>query len=95
MAMGKSQKRVRLTCQCGEFYILNTIHDLPSRCTNKRCGATLDTMSVENLWKHQESLITLMGAIGLGRDYRRELAFAMRISKKVASPYSIDVVEIL
>ena len=93
--MLKGQKRVRLTCRCGESYLLNTIHDLPSRCANKRCGATLDTISVENLWKHQESLITLMGVIGLGRDYRRELDFARRISRKVASPYTIDVVETL
>ena len=93
MATRKSQKRVGLTCCCGVSYTLNTIHDLPNRCTNKRCGATLD-MSAENLWKYQESLMTLMGAIGLGRDYRRELDFAKRISKKVASPYTIDIIEI-
>jgi len=94
MATGKSQKRIGLTCQCGESYILNTIHDLPNRCANKRCRATLDTMSVENLWKHQESLITLMGAMGLGRDYRKELDFARRISRKVGSPYTIEIIEV-
>jgi hypothetical protein len=51
-------------------------------------------MGAEQLWKYQESLITLMGALGLGRDYRKELDFARRISRKFASPYTIDVIEI-
>lgn len=36
-----------------------------------------------------------MGTIGSGRDYKGKLDFARRIPKKVASPYSVDVVEIL
>jgi hypothetical protein len=35
-----------------------------------------------------------MGVMGLGRDYWKELDFATRISKKVASPYTIDIIEI-
>lgn len=86
-----SQKRVSLTCKCGESYTLNTIHDFPSPC--KTCGATLDK-SAENFWKLQESLLTLMRAIGLGRDYSKELGFAKRISKNVRSPYTLKIVEI-
>ena len=93
MATEKSQKRVGLTCKCGASYTINTIHDLPNRCINNRCRATLD-MSDMNLWKYQESLITLMGALGLGRDHWNELNFARRMSKKFASPYTIDIIEV-
>ena len=93
MATVKSQKRVGLTCKCGASYILNTIHDLPSRCTNGRCCATLDT-GAESLWKYHESIITLMRTLGLGRDYWNELDFAKRMSRKVASPYTIEIVEV-
>ena len=91
MATESGQKRVRLTCKCGTWYTLNTIHDLRSRCTNLRCDAALDT-DPEQLWKYQESLIALMEALGLGRDYRRQMDFARRMSKKVGSPYVISVV---
>jgi len=94
MATENRQKRVRLTCKCGTPYTLNTIHDLRSQCANERCRATLD-MSDDGLWKYQESLIALMGALGLGRDYSRELDFAQRMSRKFASPYTINVIEVL
>jgi len=84
-------KWVGLTCKCGTSYTLNTIHDLRSRCTS--CRATLN-MSTEALWKYQESIIALMGALGLGRDYIRELDFARRMSKKFASPYTIDIIQV-
>ena len=87
-----TEKRVQLTCKCGASFTLNTIHDLKSQCTNERCRATLD-MSSEGLWKYQESLIALMGALGLGRDYIRELDFARRMSKKFASPHTVRVIE--
>jgi len=87
------QKRVCLTCKCGTPYTLNTIYDLRSRCINECCRATLN-MSPEALWKYQESLIALMGALGLGRDYARELDFARRMSKKFASPYTVNVIEV-
>ena len=93
MATENQQKRVRLTCKCGTPYTLNTIHDLQNRCSNERCRATLD-MSDDGLWKYQESLIALMGALGLGRDYSRELDFAERMSRKFASPYTITIVEV-
>jgi hypothetical protein len=38
--------------------------------------------------------ITVMAVMGLGRDYWKELDFATRTSKKVASPYRIDIIEI-
>jgi len=91
--MEKKEKRVRLICKCGVPYTLNTIYDLRSRCSNERCRATLN-MSDEGLWKYQESLITLMGALGLGRDHWNELNFARRMSKKFASPYTIDIIEV-
>ena len=74
-------------------YTLNTIHDLRSRCINERCRATLN-MNPEQLWKYRESIIALMGALGLGRDYRRELGLAQRLSRKFVSPYAIEIVEI-
>jgi hypothetical protein len=86
-------RRVCLICQCGMPYKLNTIYDLRSQCVNERCRATLN-MNTDQLWKYQESLITLMGVLGLGRDYRRELDIVRRISKKFVSPYTIDVIEI-
>ena len=86
--------RVRLTCQCGASYVLDTIHDLRSQCTNERCRAALNVSSTAQLWKYQESILALMGALGLGRDYTRELDFARRMSKKFASPYRIAVIEI-
>jgi hypothetical protein len=89
----EKQKRVCLTCKCGTPYTLNTIHDLRSRCVNERCRATLN-MSTDGLWKYQESLIALMAALGLGRDYVRQLDFARRMSKKFASPYTINVIEV-
>jgi len=87
-------KRVGLTCKCGASYTLNTIHDLRSPCVNERCRATLN-MGTEALWKYHESIIALMGALGLGCDHARELDFARRMSKKFASPYAIDIVEIV
>jgi len=48
MATETGQKRVGLTCKCGTSYTLNTIQDLPNRCINNRCRATLD-MSDEPL----------------------------------------------
>jgi len=57
------------------------------------CRATLK-MSEEGLWKYQESLIALMRALGLGREYWKELDFARRMSKNFASPYAIEIVEI-
>jgi len=88
----RTQKRIRLTCKCGVPYILHTISDFQSQCTNERCRATLD-MSDEGLWKYQESLIAVMAALGLGRDYSKELGNARRMSKKFASPYAIEIVE--
>jgi hypothetical protein len=51
-------------------------------------------ISADELWKYQESLIALMGAIGLGQNYKKELDTARRVSEKLASPYTIEVVEI-
>jgi hypothetical protein len=92
MAAEKRQKRVGLTCKCGMSYVLNTIHDLRSQCINERCRATLN-MTPEELWKYQESIMALMGALGLGRDYGKELGFARRMSKKFVSPYTIGIIE--
>jgi len=93
MEKGKRQKRVGLTCKCGTSYTLHTIHDLRSRCINESCRATLN-MSTDQLWNYQESIIALMGALGLGRDYQKELGQARRVSKRLASPYAIDIVEV-
>ena len=82
--MTRQNKRVSLTCKCGTQYTLNTIHDLWSRCINERCRATLN-MDPEALWKYQESIIVLMAALELERDYARELDFAERMSRKFAS----------
>jgi len=51
-------------------------------------------MSTDQLWKYQESIIALMGVLGLGRDYQRELGQARRVSKQLASPYTINIFEI-
>ena len=51
-------------------------------------------IGTEALWKYQESLIALMGALGLGRNYVRELDFARRMSEKFASPCTISVIEV-
>jgi len=91
--MARQDKRVSLTYQCGVSYTLQTIHDLRSRCLNERCRATLN-MNTEALWKYQESLIAVMAALGLGRDYARELDFARRMSKKFASPYTINIIKV-
>jgi hypothetical protein len=93
MATREGQKRVRLTCKCGMSYTLNTVYDLRSRCINERCRATLN-MNGDQLWKYQESIIALMGILGLGRDCRKELGNARSVSKKLASPYTVDIVEI-
>jgi len=93
MATGKRPKRVRLTCQCGMSYTLNTIYDLRSRCTNERCRATLN-MTGDQLWEYQDSIMALMRALGLGRDYGKELGRARRMSKKLASPYTIAIIEV-
>ncbi len=74
-------------------YTLHTIHDLRSHCINESCRATLN-MSTDQLWKYQESIIALMGVLGLGRDYQRELGQARRVSKQLASPYTINIFEI-
>jgi hypothetical protein len=86
------QKRVRLTCKCGASYTLNTIHDFRSRCANERCY-NMPNLNAEELWKHQESLIAVMAALGLGRDYERELRMARRILRRLGSSYRIDIVE--
>jgi len=93
MAPGRRQKRVGLTCKCGMSYTLNTIHDLRSRCVNETCRAALN-MSSDELWRYQDSIIALMGALGLGRDCRKELGQARRVSKTLASPYAVDIIEI-
>jgi len=93
MATDKRQKRVSLTCRCGTSYTLNTIHDLRGRCINESCREAL-SISADELWKYQESLIALLGAIGLGRNYKKELDTARRVSEKLASPYTIEVLEI-
>jgi len=85
------QKRVRLTCKCGTWYTLNTIHDLRSQCRNQRCRATLN-LGPDDLWKYQESLMALMEALGLGGEYGRQLDFARKLSKKFESPYVISIV---
>ena len=92
-ATDKRQKRVSLTCKCGTSYTLNTIHDLRGRCINEGCRAALN-VSADDLWKYQESLMALMEAIGLGRNYKKELDTARRVSEKLASPYTIEVLEI-
>jgi hypothetical protein len=89
----KTQKKVRLTCQCGVPYTLHTISDLRGRCMNERCRAPLN-MNPEDLWEYQESIVALMATVGLGRDYEKELVKAKKVSKKLASPYTIDIIEI-
>ncbi|HXW62352.1 MAG TPA: hypothetical protein VEJ45_07125 [Candidatus Acidoferrales bacterium] len=86
-------KRIRLTCRCGAAHTLTSIKDLQSRCGNQRCGATLN-INQEELWEYQESLMALMAAIGLGRDFGKELVIARSVSMKLASPYAIDIIEI-
>jgi len=51
-------------------------------------------VSADDLWKYQESLIALMEAIGFGRNYKKELDSARRVSERLASPYTIEIVEI-
>jgi hypothetical protein len=51
-------------------------------------------MSPEHLGKYQESIMALMGTLGLGRDYGKELGDARTLSRKFASPYTIDIIEI-
>ena len=85
--------RIRLTCRCGATHTLNNIKDLRSRCTNERCHAAL-SMAQEELWEYQESIAALMEAMGLGRDYARELGNARSVSIRLSSPYTIDIVEV-
>jgi len=51
-------------------------------------------MAQEELWEYQESIAALMAAMGLGRDYARELGTARSVSIKLSSPYTIDIVEV-
>jgi len=51
-------------------------------------------MNTVALWKYQESLLTLMGALGPNRAYLKELDFARRMSKKFGSPYTINIIEV-
>ncbi|HXW62350.1 MAG TPA: hypothetical protein VEJ45_07115 [Candidatus Acidoferrales bacterium] len=60
---------------------------------NDRCRAT-PNLSADQLWEYQDSLIALMAALGLGRSYEKELNDARKISRRLAYPFSIDVVEI-
>jgi hypothetical protein len=91
--LGGMPKRVRLTCKCGTSYMLNTILDFPNRCANERCRAVPHMqMSDEELWEYQESLIALMAAIGLSRDYEPELSAAQRISRRLASFHRVEIV---
>jgi hypothetical protein len=69
MAVSKRQK-VRLTCQCGVPYTLNTVADLPARCRNQRCRAML-YMSIIELRDRQRSLRALIEALEGGHDYRQ------------------------
>jgi hypothetical protein len=74
-------------------YTLDTIYDLRSGCVNEGCRSTLN-MDAEQLWNYRENIMALMEALGLGRGYRKQLANAKSVSKKLASPYTIDIMEI-
>ena len=87
------RKKARLTCQCGVPYTLNAVANLPTRCVNERCFATL-IMGVEELKEYQRSLRALVEALEQGRDYRQAMETAKKVSSRVKSPYSLDVVEI-
>jgi hypothetical protein len=50
-------------------------------------------MNQEELWEYQQSLMALMAAIGLGHDFGKELGNARSASMKLASPYTIDVID--
>jgi len=73
--------------------MLYTIHDFRNRCANQRCHA-MPNLSADELWKYQESLVSLMAAMGLGRDYQTELSAVRRVSRQLASSYTIEIVEI-
>jgi len=87
----KTQK-VRLTCQCGVPYTLNTVNDLPDRCINERCRFTLH-MSMSEFQEYKRSLRALVEALEGGQDYRQAVKTVNRVSRG-KSPYSIDIVEI-
>jgi len=89
----RRDQRIRLTCRCGAARTLNNIKDLRSQCTNDRCRITL-SMAQEELWEYQESIAALMAAMGLGRDYTRELGNARSVSIRLSSPYTIDIIEV-
>ena len=89
----KTQK-VRLTCQCGVPYTLNTVADLPSRCINERCRATLN-MSIREFWEYERSLKALIKALEGGHDYRQAMKTVNRASSMGKSPYTLDIIEIL
>jgi len=88
----RKDQRIRLTCKCGATHRLDSINDLQPRCPNERCRAT-PNMAQEDLWEYQESIIALMAAMGLGRNFVKELGNARNVSRKLASPYTIDIVE--
>jgi len=89
----RGDRRIRLTCKCGATHTLNSIKDLRPRCENERCRATLN-MAQEELWEYQESIMALMAAMGLGRNFAKELGNARSVYMKLASPYTIDIVEV-
>jgi hypothetical protein len=51
-------------------------------------------MGVEELKEYQRSLRALVEALEQGRDYRQAMETAKKVSSRVKSPYSLDVVEI-
>jgi len=93
MATSEQHKKVRLTCNCGTPYVLNTVNDLRRRCINEQCRATL-AMSQEELWEYHACLRALIKAVVLGHDYRQELKIASNVSRMFESPYTIEIVEV-
>jgi len=90
--MTVKRQKVRLTCQCGVPYTLNTVDDLPARCMNERCRSTLH-MSMREFQEYKKRLTALIEALEGGRDYREAVKTVNRVSSG-KSPYSIDIVEI-
>jgi len=90
--MATKRQKVRLTCQCGVPYTLDTVADFPTRCINERCRSTLH-MSMSEFQEYKRSLRVLIEALEGGRDYREAVKTVNRVSRG-KSPYSIDIVEI-
>jgi chlorite dismutase len=88
----RKQADIVLTCtKCDMDYILRTSDDVGRKCVKCRAKA-INSIDPQERGRYVTSLETLMGALMLGNDYRKELAAAKAMATKVKSPFAISIV---